>query len=147
MDFDSAMKISGSGLTAHRTWLNVLSANLANINTTKTADGKPYQRRTPIYAATPMNDDFGEMIDNAFDGEGELDKVQVEDIVPDGRDFRSVYDPNHPDADANGYVLMPNINPVEEMANLVTATRSYEANLAALNTAKQLAVKTLDISK
>jgi flagellar basal-body rod protein FlgC len=145
MDFDSAMKISGSGLTAHRTWLNVLSSNLANMNTTKASDGKPYQRRTLIYDTAPVNESFGSMLDNALDEE--LEKVQVTDIVPDGRDFQQVYDPNHPDADENGIVLMPNISPVEEMANLLNATRSYDANLAALNTAKQLALKTLDIGK
>jgi len=76
---------------------------------------------------------------------GGAEKVQVSDIVSDNRDFRQVYDPSHPDADEKGIVLMPNINPVEEMANLITASRSYEANLAALQTAKQLANKSMEI--
>jgi len=76
---------------------------------------------------------------------GGAEKVQVSDIVSDNRDFRQVYDPSHPDADEKGIVLMPNINPVEEMANLVNASRSYEANLAALQTARQLATKTMEI--
>jgi flagellar basal-body rod protein FlgC len=144
MDFDSSMKISASGLSANRAWINVLSANLANINTTRTADGKPYQRRTVIYESTPA-ESFGSQLDLAM-GDN-LQKVSVTDIVSDGRDFREVYDPGHPDANENGIVLMPNINSVEEMANLVNASRSYEANLAALNMAKQLALKAIEIGK
>ncbi|MEN6437516.1 MAG: flagellar basal body rod protein FlgC [Syntrophobacter sp.] len=142
MDFDSSMKISASGLTANRTWINVLSSNLANANTTKTADGGPYARKTVIYESKETGG-FSEQLSAAM-GEG-AEKVQVTDIVPDKRDFREVYDPGHPDADANGVVRMPNINPVEEMANLINASRSYEANLAALQTAKQLAIKAIDI--
>jgi flagellar basal-body rod protein FlgC len=144
MDFDSSMKISASGLSANRAWINVLSANLANINTTRTADGKPYQRRTVIYESTPA-EGFGSQLDLAM--QDNLQKVSVTDIVSDGRDFREVYDPSHPDANENGIVLMPNINSVEEMANLVNASRSYEANLAALNMAKQLALKAMEIGK
>jgi len=145
MDFESSMKISSSGLTANRVYMNVLSANLANANTTRTADGKPYERRTVIYQSVAAEENFDKVLDNSL--EGELQKVQVADIVSDGRDFRQVYDPGHPDADAQGMVLMPNISPVEEMANLVDATRSYEANLAALNTSKQLALKALEIGR
>ena len=143
MDFDSSMKISASGLAANRTWLNVLSANLANVNTTKSSDGKPYQRRTVMYESTP----FAQSMDDELGMRDQLQKVEVTDILPDGRDFKEVYDPGHPDANAQGLVLMPNINPVEEMANLVNASRSYEANLAALNTAKHLALKAMDIGK
>lgn len=145
MDFESSMKISSSGLTANRIYMNVLSANLANANTTRTADGKPYERRTVIYQSVAAEESFDKVLDNSLDEE--LQKVQVADIVSDGRDFRQVYDPGHPDADAQGIVLMPNISPVEEMANLVDATRSYEANLAALNTSKQLALKALEIGR
>lgn len=142
MDFDSSMKISASGLTANRTWINVLSSNLANANTTKTADGGPYARKTVIYESKDA-EGFSEQL-NAAMGES-AERVEVTDIIPDQRDFREVYDPGHPDADANGIVKMPNINPVEEMANLINASRSYEANLAALQTAKQLAIKAIDI--
>jgi flagellar basal-body rod protein FlgC len=142
MDLESAIQISASGLKANRTWINVLSANLANVNTTKTADGVPYTRKTVIYETVPAGGFEGEL--NAAMGEG-VDQVRVSDIVSDMRDFKQVYDPGHPDADANGMVLMPNINPVEEMANMVNASRSYEANLAALQTAKQLALKSIDI--
>lgn len=145
MDFETSAKISGSGLSANRTWLNVLAANLANSQTTKTANGKPYERRTVIYESVPVSESFGDDLNNAM-GE-DVDKVRVTDIVPDGRDFKQVYDPNNPDANAQGIVQLPNINPVEEMANLLVASRTYEANLAALNTAKQLALKAIDIGK
>ena len=142
MDLDSAIQISASGLTANRTWINVLASNMANINTTKTEDGVPYTRKTVIYEAAPA-DGFSGELETAM-GE-EVEKVEVTDIVPDKRDFKQVYDPSHPDADEKGMVLMPNINPVEEMANLVNASRSYEANLAALQTSRQLALKSMEI--
>ncbi|NLI81043.1 MAG: flagellar basal body rod protein FlgC [Deltaproteobacteria bacterium] len=145
MDFDSSMRISASGLSANRAWINVLSANLANMNTTRTEDGKPYQRRTIICESVPSQDAFDQVLEAAM-GE-EVQKVRVADIVPDGRDFKEVYDPDHPDANEQGIVLTPNINQVEEMANLLNASRSYEANLAALNVAKQLALKALEIGK
>ena len=142
MDLESAIQIGASGLKADRTWINVLSSNLANMNTTKTGDGVPYTRKTVIYEAVPSEGFAGEL-SAAMDGGAE--KVQVADIVPDQRDFRQVYDPGNPDADAKGIVLMPNVNPVEEMANLITASRSYEANLAAMQTSRQLALKSMEI--
>lgn len=145
MDFQTAMRISASGLTAERTWMNVLSSNLANVDTTKTADGKPYARRTLIFESTPVQPEFGDVLNNAF--QEDLDQVRVAKIVPDGRPYKKVYEPGNPDANAAGYVLMPNINPVEEMANLVMASRSYEANLAALNMDKQMALQAIGIGK
>jgi flagellar basal-body rod protein FlgC len=145
MDFDSSMRISESGLSANRAWINVLSANLANMHTTRTADGKPYQRRTVIYESVPSANSFDGALDMAL--QEDVQKVRVTDIVADGRDFKEVYDPSHPDANQEGIVLTPNISPVEEMANLVNASRSYEANLAALNIAKQLTLKALEIGK
>ncbi len=142
MDLESAIQISASGLKANRTWINVLSSNLANMNTSKTADGVPYTRKTVIYESVPSEGFAGEL-SSAMGGGAE--KVQVTDIVSDQRDFKQVYDPGNPDADAKGIVLMPNINPVEEMANLITASRSYEANLAALQTSRQLALKSMEI--
>lgn len=145
MDFETAMRISASGLQAHRAWINVLSANLANINTTRTPEGTPYRRRTLIYESVPQDESFEAALHEAM--EGELERVEVSAVVPDGRDFKMVYDPNHPDADANGMVRMPNISPVEEMANMLNAARSYEANLAALNTAKTLALRALELGR
>lgn len=145
MDFDSAMKISASGLTANRAWINVLSSNLANARTSKTADGQPYQRRTVIYESVPFSEDLGSEMAGGMGNQ--IEKVAVAEITPDFRDFKEVYDPGHPDADSRGMVRMPNISPIEEMANLVNASKSYEANLAAMNIAKQLALKALEIGK
>jgi len=145
MDFDSAMKISASGLTANRTWINVLSANLANVHTTRTPDGQPYQRRTVIYESVPFSENLDDAIGSGFGND--IEKVSVAEITPDKRDLKEIYDPSHPDADAQGMVRMPNISTIEEMANLVNASKSYEANLAAITTAKQLALKALEIGK
>lgn len=142
MNLESAMQISASGLSSDRTWIDVTASNLANVNTTQTADGLPYQRKSVIFEATPA-EGFKGMLASAMGGDA--DKVQVNDIVSDGANFKKVYDPGNPEADTNGYVLKPNINPIEEMANLVDASRSYEANLAALQTAKNLALKSLSI--
>ncbi|MGC9967011.1 MAG: flagellar basal body rod protein FlgC [Syntrophobacteraceae bacterium] len=142
MDLESSIQISASGLKANRTWINVISANLANVNTTKTSEGVPYMRKTVVYETVP-DEGFAGELNTAMSEASE--KVKVSDIVSDMRDFRQVYDPGHPDANEKGIVLMPNINPVEEMANLLNASRSYEANLAALQTARQLALKSIDI--
>jgi len=145
MDFKTAMRISGAGLTAHRAWMNVSSVNLANAQTTKTSAGEPYRRRTLVYESVPVEEEFGRQVDQALD-EG-IESVRVERVVADKRDFVEVYDPYHPDADENGIVLMPNVRTSEEMANLLMAARGYEANLVALSTAKQLALKAIDIGK
>ena len=145
MDLDTSMKISASGLSAQRTWMNVISSNLANVNTTRTPSGKPYERHTAILEATDATEPFDRVLDNL--AQEELQAVRVAGVVPDGRDFKHVYDPGHPDANESGMVTMPNISSVEEMANMVMASRSYEANLAALNNAKQMALRAIDIGK
>lgn len=145
MDFETSMKISASGLSAQRTWMNVISANLANVNTTRTESGKPYERQTTIVEAVDADNHFDRILDGVV--QEELQAVRVAGIVPDGREFKQVYDPGHPDANHKGVVSMPNISAVEEMANMVMASRSYEANLAALNNAKHMALKALEIGK
>ncbi|MDR3554740.1 MAG: flagellar basal body rod protein FlgC [Syntrophobacteraceae bacterium] len=142
MNLESAIQISASGLSAERTRIDVTASNLANINTTKMADGLPYRRKTLVYQAVPV-DGFQGQLASAMGRDA--DKVNVVDIIPDGSDFKQIYDPGNPDADQNGMVLMPNINQIEEMANLEDASRSYEANLAALETAKNLAIKSISI--
>jgi flagellar basal-body rod protein FlgC len=145
MDFETAMKISASGLSAQRTWMNVISSNLANVNTTRTQSGKPYERQTAVVEAADINDNFDRILGDVV--QDELQAVRVAQIVPDGRDFKQVYDPGHPDANQSGIVTMPNISSVEEMTNMVVASRSYEANLSALNNAKQMALKAIEIGK
>lgn len=143
MDFINAMNISASGLSAQRTRMNVVSMNLSNIHTTRSADGGPYQRRVPVFTAKPV----GETFEDALAGKtgNESQGVQVTQIIRDNRDFKLVYDPSHPDADQFGYVSLPNINIMEEMVDMLTAKRSYEANVTAFNAVKNMALKTLDL--
>ena len=144
MDFFTAIKISGSGLNAQRYRLNIISSNLANIQTTRTPQGGPYRRKDVVFEAVPVPTSFdGILSDTMKTG---LEGVKVQQVVNDPTPFKLVYDPGHPDADKNGYVKMPNVNTVEEMVNMINATRSYEANIAAIDAAKNMALKALEIA-
>jgi flagellar basal-body rod protein FlgC len=134
MSLFGALGISASGMSAERMRMDVISENLANANTTKGADGKPYQRKEVLLQQAP-GQSFGDV----------LAGVQVTGIANDPSPMKKVYDPGHPDADAQGYVTMPNVNPVTEMVDLITASRSYEADTQAMNTAKTMYTKALDI--
>jgi flagellar basal-body rod protein FlgC len=129
------MDISASGLTAQRLRLDTIANNLANAETTRTVDGTPYRRQVPV---------FREVLDGIS---GDLGGVEVVEIVKDQSPFRMVYDPGHPDANPEGYVLYPNVNPVIEMTDMISATRSYEANLSVMNACKSMFLKALDISR
>jgi flagellar basal-body rod protein FlgC len=130
-----ALEISHSGLRAQRIRLDIIANNIANINTTRTPQGGPFRRQLAIFSANPLEPA------PIADGRG----VEVSQIVPDMSPFKTVYDPGHPDADANGYVLMPNIDVAVEMVDLVSATRSYEANIASITATKQILRKALEI--
>ena len=145
MNFFDSLKISASGMRAQRLRTEVISSNLANINTTRTAQGGAYKRKEVIFAAIPLGGDFHELLVSA--STNYLREVGVAGIVTDPRPPILKYDPNHPDADDKGYVAFPNINLVEEMVDLISSTRSYEANVAAFNAAKDMALKTLEIGK
>lgn len=146
MDFFSAMSISSSGLAAQRTRMNIISTNLANAATTRTPEGGPYRRKEAVFVANPVQvKGFEAMFAPGF--EQELRSVMVGDIVEDPRPPRLVYDPSHPDANTSGYVLMPNINTIEEMVNLISATRSYESNVMAINALKTMAMRALQIGQ
>lgn len=145
MNFLDALKTSSSGLTAQRIRMNLISGNLANVNTTRTAEGGPYKRKDPMFAAVPMEKSFQNIMKSKLDSH--LSEVKVVDVVEDQRKPLSKYDPNHPDANDKGYVQMPNINMVEEMVNMMTASRSYEANVTAINATKKMALKALEIGK
>ncbi|HBA87747.1 MAG TPA: flagellar basal body rod protein FlgC [Geobacter sp.] len=140
MDFFTSMDISASALTAERTRMNLISSNLANANSTRTAEGGPYRRKDAVFTATP-NGSFGAALGKATDAR----RVEVSQINEDQRPPRLQYEPSHPDADANGYVAYPNVNVVEEMADMITASRSYEANVTASQAAKSMALKTLEL--
>jgi flagellar basal-body rod protein FlgC len=140
MSLIQSMRIAGTALRAQRSRMNTISSNLANAETTKTPDGGPYKRLDPVFQSVPMRFDaqLGEI--------GAVEEVQVGAIIEDQKPARMVYDPDHPDSDAKGYVAMPNINVVQEMVDMVSASRSYEASTSSIQTAKQMARAALDIT-
>ncbi len=142
MDLMSALKISSSGMALQRARMNVVSSNLANINTTRTPEGGPYKRKSVVAEAVPIKkDSFSKEMSNAVRG------VKVVEIKEDHSQPRMVYDPAHPDADERGYVAMPNVNMMSEMLDMVNASRAYEANATAVNTIKSMAQKALEIGQ
>lgn len=147
MSFFKAMDISSSGLAAQRIRMNVLSANLANAQTTRGEDGGPYRRRDVVFSAQPTGTMFEDFLHETSGTGTELRKVSVVDIHKDTNAPRRVYDPQHPDADATGYVEMPNIQVMTEMVNMIAATRAFEANSTVLNDAKAMALKALEIGR
>ena len=145
MDFMTALDIGGSALSAERTYMNVISMNLANAKTTRTANGQgPYQRKSVAMESTKATP-FGKAMNDAL--AQDLHGVRVTGIVNDNRPTKQVYEPGHPDADQNGYVQYPDINVVEEMTNMIQATRSYEANTTTISTIKAMYNKALDIGR
>ena len=146
MDLFTAMDIGASGMSAQRTLMNTISMNLANIRTTRTVNGGgPYVRKSVMLESTPIASPFSDAMKTAMDRE--LAGVKVTGLVNDNRPFRMAYEPGHPDANADGFVAYPDINVVEEMANLITAQRSYEASSASIGTVKTMFNKALDIGR
>ncbi|MFH1138384.1 MAG: flagellar basal body rod protein FlgC [Pseudomonadota bacterium] len=145
MNFMTAMDISASGLTAQRSRMNLIAMNLSHMNTSRTSDGGPYRRRQLVFTADPVYSNLTSRFSNRLDRQ--LEDVQVKEIVEDDRDFKMIFDPSHPDADEFGYVLMPNINVIEEMVDMISAKRSYEANVTAVTASKNMALKSLEILK
>ncbi len=145
MDFMTALDISASALTADRTQMNVISMNLANAKTTRTTLGGPYRRRTVVLEAAKVDDPFSKHMRSALDRE--LRGVRVQAVTMDKRPLKQVYEPGHPDANAEGYVYYPDINVVEEMANLMVAQRNYEANVSTMDAVKQMYQKALEIGR
>ncbi len=145
MNFFDALRVSSSGLSAQRTRMNLAANNLANINTTKTPEGGPYRRKDVVFASEPLEGSFGEALRSQM-GES-MSEVRVAGIIDDPRPPHSKFDPHHPDADEKGYVKTPNINLMEEMVNMISAARSYEANVTAMKASKDMALKALEIGK
>ena len=133
MSFFNILDVAATGLSAQRIRMNVVSSNLANANTTRGENGEPYKRKNVV---------FEQILEGEFKG-----GVKVKEIKEDDKPPILKYDPSHPDANEEGYVMMPNIHPVEEMVNMLESSRSYEANVTVLNTAKQLALKAIDIGR
>ncbi|MDY6862729.1 MAG: flagellar basal body rod protein FlgC [Thermodesulfobacteriota bacterium] len=139
MDIFNVFEISATALSAQRLRINLVSSNLANIDSTRSTNGGPYQRQDVIFAAVPTQKQFENFLHENLEG------VQVVEIIKDPRPFKQKYDPSHPDADKGGYVTMPNINLMEEMVNLILACRSYEANVTVINATKNMALKALEL--
>jgi len=146
MNFLQAMAVSSSGLAAQRYRMNIISANIANAETTRTPEGGPYRRRDVIFGALPPQRTFEEELRGA-PGHDEPRHVKVLGVAVDERPPVMRFDPSHPDANEEGYVAMPNVNTIEEMTNLMLARRSYEANVAAFNATKLLSMRALDIGR
>jgi flagellar basal-body rod protein FlgC len=140
MDFFTAMEVSASGLSAQRTRMNVAASNLANAQTTQAAGGGPYKRKDVVLSATSVP---GASTDLAQAVNG----VEVSSIKQDTAPPRLEYDPGHPQANAQGYVAYPNVNPVEEMVDMITASRAYEAGITTMSTAVNMAEKALGIGR
>lgn len=145
MDFSTGMRISASGLTANRMRMNTISSNIANVNTTRTPEGGPYRRKDVVFEAMPDARDFGEILTSAPDQKSQ--RVQVTDVLVDRKAPMLKYEPDHPDANDDGYVAYPNINLMEEMTNMIQATRSYEANVSAMQATKDMAMGALEIGR
>ncbi len=137
MDFLTTFKISGSGLAAQRAKMDVIISNLANINTTRTPEGGAYKRKAVIFSSEPIQESFNDI----------LQAVKVKEIVQIEGSTKQVFDPAHPDADAQGKVTLPDINTVAEMADMITANRAYEACVTAFDATKNMALKTLELGK
>lgn len=135
MTIRDAMSISSMGLSVQRTRLNTTASNIANAETTRTAEGGPYRRLDPVVSTV----DFANALDEAVRG------VEVTEVQADTKAPQMVYDPDHPDANADGMVAMPNVNPVEEMVNLITEQRAFEANTTAFKTAKEMVARSLEL--
>ena len=135
----NTLRISSSGLSAERLRMDTIASNVANVNTTRTESGGPYVRKIAVFEENlkAIRDKSG------FNGNG----VKVSAIVDDNSDLKTMYDPTHPDADENGYVAMPNVNILNEMADLIASSRAYEANTTVISTTKNMYLKALEIGK
>jgi len=144
MDFLSALRISASGLSAERVRVNLAASNLANAESTRGPDGKPYHRMDPVLEATPFEEELGAAGALGAAGPGAVG-VRVAQVAEDSQPGKRVFNPAHPDADQDGYVTLPNVNPIYEVVNLMTAQKAYDANATAVDTLKTMAQRALDI--
>ena len=143
MSIFNSMYVSSTGMTAQRTRMDVISQNIANVNTTRDASGNVYKRKMVVFqekTQVPFDNILTNKI-NTYEANG----VRITRVVEDRSEGRMVYDPGHPDADENGYVTYPNVDTVTEMTNLIDSSRAYEANATAFNTAKSIAMKGLEL--
>jgi len=165
VDLLNAMEISATGLAAHRTKMNVIAENLANVDTTRTADGGPYRRKMVVFKGKEIDSfesvlekkqkedeiahiEFSPIVVGSDNKKSKGTGVDVDEIVESQEDFRLVYNPAHPDADpVTGYVAMPNVDHLTEVADMVVAKRSYEASITAISNTKSMILKALELGK
>lgn len=145
MDFLTSMGISASGLAANQKRMAAISSNIANAQTTRTAEGGPYRRKEVVFGAEPARETFSEILEGEM-GEN-AQKVHATEVLSTNKPPILKYDPSSPDANAEGYVAYPDINITQEMTDMIAASRSYEANITALNTSKGMAMKALEIGR
>ena len=143
MSLFSALSVSASGMAAQRARAELLTENLANAETTRTSEGGPYRRKDTVFSTEPVGNSFSSVFEEASGSS--LNGVKVSDIVVDTRDPERRYLPGHPDADQDGYVAFPRINPAEDMVDLMGATRSYQANVAAMSAVKDMIQRSIDL--
>ena len=141
MEVDSSFSLCGSALTAQRAKMDVITSNLANADVTRTAEGGPYRRKNVVLESEPVKEGFDSTLKNA------LKAVKVAEITEDTSPPKMVHNPSHPDADKDGYVAMPNVNIMAEMAEMITVSRSYEAMVTAFDATKNMALKALELGK
>ncbi len=146
MSFLNSLDISASGLTAQRLRMDLISQNISNADTVRTEKGTPYRRKMAIFQEKDSKK-FSQYLSEANKIKSSLGGVRVHSIIEDNSPFKRVHNPYHPDADDEGYVLMSNVDIMTEMVNMISASRSYEANVAAITATKSMALKALDIGK
>lgn len=141
MNFLVCLEVSASGLYAQRKRMDIIASNLANIETTRTENGGPYRRKMVVMSTKPPDRGFGDILNSTVEG------VQIEDVVEDQSPFKKVYNPSHPDANDEGYLLKPNIDLVVETTNMMMAKRAFEANIAVIKATRKMAIKALEIGR
>jgi flagellar basal-body rod protein FlgC len=141
MDINSSFDLCGAALTAQRARMDVITSNLANADVTRTAQGGPYRKKSVVLSSEPVQGNFNSTLKDA------MKTVNVAEVTEDTSPPRMVHNPSHPDADANGYVAMPNVNLMSEMADMIAVSRAYEAMVTAFDATKNMALKSLEIGK
>ena len=143
MDLLTTLKISSSGIAAQKKRMAAISSNIANAQTTRTAEGGPYRKKEVVFGSEPARESFSEILEGELDAQAE--QVHATEVISTDNPPILKYEPNHPEANEQGYVAYPNINVMEEMANMISASRAYEANINVMNTTKGMAMNALEI--
>ena len=145
MDFFTSMNVSSSGMASNRKRMNAISSNIANAQTTRTVEGGPYRRKEVVFGSEPARENFSDVLEGEMGAN--IQKVHATEVLSVNEAPILKYEPGHVDATDKGYVAYPNVNVMKEMADMISASRSYEANISALNTAKSMAMKSLEIGR